>query len=108
MRRLWLIFTQAVTLALAVLFVVGTLKPQWLPREGHGLGPVVSMRSAAPGVLPNAEQPLHGLAGAAKLALPAVVSVSAGKGAAAMPTTPPSASSLATGAPRRRWAMAQA
>ncbi|OYU78000.1 MAG: 2-alkenal reductase, partial [Burkholderiales bacterium PBB5] len=85
MRRLWLIFTQAVTVALAVLFVVGTLKPQWLPRDGNGLGPVVSLRTAAPGVAPTADQPLHGLAGAAKLASSAVVSVSAGKGAVANP-----------------------
>jgi hypothetical protein len=34
MRKLWLIFSQAVTVTLAVLFVVGTLKPQWLPRAG--------------------------------------------------------------------------
>lgn len=30
MRRLWLIFAQAVTTAVAVLFVIGTLKPEWL------------------------------------------------------------------------------
>ena len=30
MRRTWLIFSQAVTVALAVLFVVATLKPEWL------------------------------------------------------------------------------
>ncbi len=31
MRRLWLIFSQAVTVTLAVVFVVSTLKPEWLP-----------------------------------------------------------------------------
>ena len=30
MKRLWLIFAQAVTVVLAALFVVTTLKPQWL------------------------------------------------------------------------------
>ena len=30
MRKTWLIFSQAVTVALAVLFVVATLKPEWL------------------------------------------------------------------------------
>jgi len=30
MRRLWLIFSQAVTISVAVLFVVSTLKPEWL------------------------------------------------------------------------------
>ncbi|MGB7988649.1 MAG: Do family serine endopeptidase [Candidatus Methylophosphatis roskildensis] len=32
MRRLWLMFAQAVTVALALLFVVSTLKPEWLGR----------------------------------------------------------------------------
>ncbi len=30
MRRLWLIFAQAVTISVAVLFVLNTLKPEWL------------------------------------------------------------------------------
>lgn len=30
MRQTWLIFSQAVTVAVAVLFVVSTLKPEWL------------------------------------------------------------------------------
>ncbi|HEY8878195.1 MAG TPA: 2-alkenal reductase, partial [Roseateles sp.] len=30
LKQLWLIFAQAVTVALAALFVVATLKPQWL------------------------------------------------------------------------------
>ena len=36
MRRTWLIFSQAVTVAVAVLFVVATLKPDWLPRRSDG------------------------------------------------------------------------
>jgi serine protease DegQ len=31
MRRLWIIFSQTATICLAVLFVVSTLKPDWLP-----------------------------------------------------------------------------
>jgi len=31
MRRLWLIFSQAATIAVAVLFVVSTFRPEWLP-----------------------------------------------------------------------------
>jgi serine protease DegQ len=31
MKRLWLIFAQTATVCLAVLFVVATLKPEWLP-----------------------------------------------------------------------------
>src|SRR5262245_27284785 len=31
MYRLWLIFSQATTVAVAVLFVVSTFRPEWLP-----------------------------------------------------------------------------
>ena len=31
MYRLWLIFAQAATVAVAVLFVVSTFHPEWLP-----------------------------------------------------------------------------
>jgi Do/DeqQ family serine protease len=31
MRRFWLVFSQAVTVAVAVLFVVSTFRPEWLP-----------------------------------------------------------------------------
>ena len=83
MRRLWLIFSQAATVGLAVFFVVATLKPQWLARDGLALGAmvseVVSLRiaaPAAPGSTPAAGAlPLHGLAEAARLASPSVVSV---------------------------------
>ena len=33
MKRLWLLFSQTVTVLVAVLFVVATLKPQWLDRQ---------------------------------------------------------------------------
>ena len=42
MRRIWLLFAQTVTISLAVLFVVVTLKPQWL-RSANG--PAVSGRT---------------------------------------------------------------
>ena len=42
MRRTWLIFSQAVTVAVAMLFVVSTLKPEWLPRRA-GPEPVVTL-----------------------------------------------------------------
>jgi Do/DeqQ family serine protease len=44
MRRLWIIFSQTATICLAVLFVVSTLKPEWLPSRS-GLAPE-SMRVA--------------------------------------------------------------
>ena len=34
MRKTWLLFSQAVTVAVAVLFVVATLKPEWVRRGG--------------------------------------------------------------------------
>ena len=34
MKRLWLIFSQTATVCLALLFVVSTLKPEWLPAKG--------------------------------------------------------------------------
>ena len=86
MRRLWLIFSQATTVALACLFVVATLKPQWLVRDGQPLGgllsQVVSLRSAAPGAsaASGAAAALFGsLADAASIAAPAVVSVTTSK-----------------------------
>ncbi len=36
MRRLWLTFAQAVTVAVAALFVLQTLKPEWLPAQDKG------------------------------------------------------------------------
>jgi hypothetical protein len=33
MKRLWLLFSQAVTVVMAIIFVVATLKPQWLDRR---------------------------------------------------------------------------
>lgn len=83
MRRLWLIFSQAATVGLAVFFVVATLKPQWLARDGLALSTmvseVVSLRTAAPAAsgvaLPAGALPFHGLADAARLASPSVVSV---------------------------------
>ncbi|HWH74342.1 MAG TPA: trypsin-like peptidase domain-containing protein [Methylibium sp.] len=74
MRRIWLIFSQAATVALAVLFVVATLKPEWLER--HPLMATAPVRIDAPD---PAALPASGGAGsyaaAAARAAPAVVSV---------------------------------
>ena len=86
MRRLWLIFSQAATVALAMLFVVATLKPGWLPglALGSGAAAAVSVRLAAPGpASPNGAAsplPAAGLADAASIASPSVVSVITSKG----------------------------
>ena len=78
MRRLWLIFSQAATVGMALLFVVATLKPQWLGGNGQPFGSVVadvvSLRTAAPAASQAGGQP-YNLADAARLAAPSVVSV---------------------------------
>jgi serine protease DegQ len=75
MRRTWLIFSQAVTVAVAMLFVVATLKPQWL--RGDALMPAtVSVIEAPAG---SSDAAVAGFRGAAQVAMPAVVSVVAQK-----------------------------
>ena len=79
MRKTWLIFSQAVTVALALLFVVGTLKPEWLPRrDGAQAPPVLSIVRDAPPASAPAAAP-NSYAAAARRATPAVVSVTASK-----------------------------
>ena len=79
-RRSWLVFSQAVTVALAVLFVLLTLKPGWLPRGAvGGLLPAPTLVQVAPAEAPTATPAgaAFSYALAARLAAPAVVSVSA-------------------------------
>ena len=78
MRKLWLVFAQAVTLTLAVLFVVSLVKPDWLAWRAQQ---VVEVREAAPaptGGLPvsTGGRPLS-FSEAAKKAIPSVVNISA-------------------------------
>ena len=71
MKRLWYIFAQAVTVGVAMLFTIQTLKPEWLgPRsEGHDISilQAIPASSGARGVVSYAD--------AAKKAVPAVVYV---------------------------------
>jgi Do/DeqQ family serine protease len=72
MRRLWLVFAQAVTLSVAVLFVVQTLKPEWLGNRGEAPVGIVALHEAAP----SAEnRKVVSYNDAAKKALPAVVHI---------------------------------
>ena len=74
--RLWLLFAQAVTVGLALLFIVATLKPQWL-REAPTLAPtpqVTIQQAAAPGAA-QAAAVVRSYAEAARRAMPAVVSI---------------------------------
>ncbi|HEY0821444.1 MAG TPA: trypsin-like peptidase domain-containing protein [Rhizobacter sp.] len=82
MRRTWLIFSQAVTVAVAVWFVVATLKPEWLRRDSQGtmLPGAVSIFQAPPLPAPVASGvTVASYAAAAKRATPAVVSITASK-----------------------------
>ncbi len=77
LRRLWLLFAQASTVGLAILFIVATLKPDWLRRA--------PLPAATPGVrevsiqqvasAPARGGAVNSYADAARRAMPAVVSV---------------------------------
>jgi Do/DeqQ family serine protease len=71
MRRLWLIFAQTVTFCVAILFVVQTLKPEWLTRRApEG---IAEIKEAAP--TPNTVKAVGSYADAARKAVPAVVHI---------------------------------
>ena len=72
MRRLWLIFAQTATVALAILFVVSTLKPEWLPQRDTGQQ-VVELRQADAGAIAAARAGSY--SDAVRRAVPAVVNV---------------------------------
>ena len=75
MRRFWLIFAQATTIALGVVFAVRVLAPQWLDRSAGIPDPagVLQLLPAAPE--PPAAPATGSYSGAAQKAMPAVVSV---------------------------------
>lgn len=82
-RKTWLIFSQAVTVAVAALFVVATLQPDWLPgARGTGLlqqAPTLTqiISPSTPSIAASA--PAGSFARAAQLAAPAVASVTASR-----------------------------
>ena len=87
LRRFWLFFAQAVTVLLALIFIVVTLKPQWLQRQGQFgkqlASPIVALREVAPGAGPGRASASY--ADAAQRAMPAVVNVFSGKGGSLPP-----------------------
>ena len=74
MRRLWLLFAQAVTVCIAVLFVISTLRPDWLRVTPSGRSP-----NATSELLPSLDSlaplALSSYAGAVSVAAPAVVNI---------------------------------
>jgi len=92
LRRLWLLFAQATTVGLALLFVVSTLRPQWLGRYSIAAASAAAqgrVTAASATASPNSNgirqvplgepvariSALDSYADAAKLAMPSVVSV---------------------------------
>jgi serine protease DegQ len=74
MRKLWLVFAQAVTVTLAALFVVSLVKPDWLAWRAQ----VVEVREAsAPPVQGVAAPSRLSFSDAARKAIPSVVNISA-------------------------------
>ena len=72
MRKNWLLFTQAVTIALALLFVISTLKPELLT----GRSGVVTLYQNSPAPANNDGRPATtSLSGAAHKAMPSVVNI---------------------------------
>ena len=72
MYRLWLTFAQTATICLALLFVVATLKPEWLP--GKSAVPVEANQAAAPAAS-AAGGKAASYSDAVRKAAPAVVSI---------------------------------
>ena len=71
MHRLWLIFAQTVTVALAMLFVVTTLKPEWLPNRTAA----VTLHEATPSLTAGEQPAPSSYRDASRAALPAVVHI---------------------------------
>ena len=82
MKRYWLIFSQVVTVLLAIWFVLVTLKPQWVGTGGNWSGAVHLLQ--APAGTPGAVA-VGSLSPAARQAAPAVVSISTSRAAGPNP-----------------------
>jgi Do/DeqQ family serine protease len=72
LHRIWLFFAQACTLCVAALFVVSTLRPDLLPRQGARPGNVIVTQETT---TPVVSAKVASYADAAKKAMPAVVNI---------------------------------
>ena len=85
LKKLWLVFAQAVTVVLALLFTFATLRPEWLPTRlspAPSTGPTQAARQPEPPRAPPAERPaaprgeaILSYSEAAGRATPAVVNI---------------------------------
>ncbi len=74
-RRLWLIFAQTVTVCLGLLFLVATLRPQWLPGEAPTPGAAGGMPLASAPALGRPDTAPFSYAAAVARAAPSVVNI---------------------------------
>ena len=77
MKRYWLLFSQWVTVLLAIWFVVATLQPEWLRGAKRSVDGMTLLQ-APPAVSGN--RPVGSLSGPAQKASPAVVSINTRQG----------------------------
>ena len=78
MRRLWIIFSQTATICLAILFVVSTLKPEWLPTRampGLELMRIQTVQQEAPSGTPGGAVRADSYHEAVRKAAPSVVTI---------------------------------
>jgi len=75
MARLWIIFSQATTIAVAVLFVVSTFRPEWLPTRS---ATAPAFNQSAPALLVSTSR-VASYSEAVQRATPSVVNVSTSK-----------------------------
>jgi serine protease DegQ len=71
MRKLWLIFAQTTTICLGILFVVSTLRPEWLGSTTRASVDVVTTREAPVAMA----RPMASYSDAARKAMPTVVNI---------------------------------
>lgn len=72
MRKIWLIFSQTVTVCFGILFVLQTLEPGLLAPHQKPLKKTIVVKKASP---PQSTQPVSSYKNAAKKAMPAVVNI---------------------------------
>ncbi|PSB91590.1 trypsin-like peptidase domain-containing protein [Candidatus Pandoraea novymonadis] len=80
-RRFWLLFAQAVTILLALLFIIATLKPQWLPGQRpfgyQSVNPTIAFQETTNSLSEKTTQDSY--ADGAQKAMPSVVSIFSNK-----------------------------
>ena len=84
MRKLWLLFSQTITVFLAAYFVIATLKPDWLARQPQ-MDSIGILQAPAGSTPQRNSSNMGSFSSAAKIASAAVVSISTSKAAVKNP-----------------------